>query len=85
MQIGLIFGQESQQGLVLKNSPLYGLTRYTNSNFTKDLDNYKSVMGYCFFLNRAVVSCCSKKQRIVFILTIKAKYIALSHRVRKAI
>lgn len=42
-------------------------------------------MSYCFFLNRAMVSWSSKKQRIVSISAIKAKYIALGHAAREAV
>lgn len=43
------------------------------------------VIGYCFFLNRAVVSWYSKKQRIVSTSTTKAEYIALGHGTREAV
>lgn len=42
-------------------------------------------MGYYFFMNRVMVSWNSKKQRIVFISTIEAKYITLGYVARKAI
>lgn len=33
----------------------YTLIGYANNNFAGDLKNCKSVMEYCFFLNRAIV------------------------------
>lgn len=39
------------------NNPfLYGLTGYADNNFAGDPADRKLVMGYCFFLNGAVVS-----------------------------
>lgn len=40
----------------------YGLRRYTNSNYAGDPKDCKLVMRYCFFINGAVISWCSKKQ-----------------------
>ena len=68
-----------------KDSSSYGLISYADNNFAKDSKDPKSVMGYCFFLNRAVVSWSSKKQRTVSTSTTKAKYIALSHAAKKAV
>lgn len=85
MQMGLVFRQESRQGLAPRDPPPYGLIGYANSNFVGDPEDRKLVMGYYFFLNRAVVFWCSKKQRIVSTLTTEAEYIALSHGAREAI
>lgn len=82
--MGLIFGQELVKQLP-KNLLLYGLIGYTDSNFARNLEDQKSVMGYYFFLNRVVVSWSSKKQRTVSTLITKAEYIALNYVARKAI
>ena len=65
--------------------PLYGLIGYADSNFAGDPEDRKSVMENCFFLNGAVVSWSSKKQRIVSTSTTEAEYIALGHAAREAV
>lgn len=80
----LNFGQESIKQLP-RDLPLYGLVGYVDSNFAGNPENRKSVIGYCFFLNGAIVSWSNKKQKTVSISTAKAKYIALGHAARKAI
>ena len=84
MEMRLIFGWESNNRL-LRDPPLYGLIGFADSNFAGDPDDRKSVMGYCFFLNRAVVSWCSKKQKTVSTSTNEAEYIALGHATREAV
>lgn len=42
-------------------------------------------MGYCFFLNGAMVLWNSKKQRTVSILTTEAKHIALGYPAKEAV
>lgn len=55
IKMGLIFGQESAEQLPRNSSP-YRLISYTDNNFAGDLKDQKSVIGYYFFLNRAMVS-----------------------------
>lgn len=82
MQMGLIYGQESS---LPKNLPPFGLKGFANSNFTSNLKNRMLVMGYCFFVNSAVVLRSSKKQKNVFISITEAKYIALGHGAREVV
>lgn len=77
MHLGITYGV-----CEVKSLP-YGPTRYANSNYAGDPKDCKSVMGYCFFINGAVVSWCSKKQRTVSTSTTKAEYIALGHAARE--
>ena len=84
MQMGLVFGKEVNSYLP-KDPPPYGLIGYAESNFAEDPADRKSVMGYCFFLNGAVVLWSSKKQKIMSTSTTKAEYIALGHAAREAV
>lgn len=68
-----------QESSSQRDPPLFGLKGYTNNNFINDSKDWMLVMSYCFFLNGAVVSLNSKKQRTVFISITKAKYIVLGH------
>lgn len=64
--MGLIFWKESADQLS-RDPPTYGLLGYVDSNFAGDSEDWKSVMGYCFFMNGAVISWSSKNQKTVFI------------------
>lgn len=55
IKMGLIFGQKSAKQLP-RDPSSYGLVVYVDSNFAGDPEDQKSVIGYCFFLNRAVMS-----------------------------
>lgn len=83
MNMGLTFGRETNW--MSRDPPPYGLLGFADSNFAGDPEDRKSVMGYCFFLNGAVVSWSSKKQRIVSTSTTEAEYIALGHASREAV
>lgn len=63
----------------------YGLIGYADSNFAEDLKDQKSVISYCFFLNKVVIFWNSKKQRTLFILITKVRYIALEYIAKEAI
>ena len=58
---------------------------YTDSNFTGDISERKSTMGYCFFLVRGVISWCSKKQCTISTSTTEAEYIIIGHAARQAV
>ena len=60
IKIGLIFSRELAEQL-LRDSLSYRLVRYVDNNFAGDLEDQKSVMGYCFFLNGVMVFWSSKK------------------------
>lgn len=84
MSLGLVYGRRpnSQQP---RDPPPYGLIGYADSNFARDPEDHKSVMGYCFFLNGAVVSWSSKKQRTVSTSITEVEYITLGHAAREAV
>ena len=58
---------------------------YTDSNFTGDISEQKSTIGYCFFLVRGVISWCLKKQHTVSTFITEAEYIIIGHAVRQAV
>ncbi len=78
INLGLVYGRST------RHPPPYGLIGYADSNFARDPEDRKSVIGYCFFLNGAVVSWRSKKQQTVSTSTTEAEYIALGHGAREA-
>lgn len=63
----------------------FSLIGYEDNSFARDLEDRKWVIGYCFFINGAVVLWCSKKQSTISTLTTEAKYIALGHVGRETI
>lgn len=60
-------------------SSLFRLIGYRNSNYARNLENKKSGIEYCYFINREVVSWYSKKQKIVSKSIIQAKYITFGY------
>lgn len=52
MEMGFTF----ERGTNPRNLLPYSLISYGNSNFVEDPEDRKSIIGYCFFLNRAIVS-----------------------------
>lgn len=55
MHIGLVYGSLFQSKVPAAPSP-FGLIGYGDSSYVGDPEDRKSVMGYCYFLNGAVVS-----------------------------
>ena len=84
MQLGLVYGQRPDGSSASDPLP-YGLVGYGDSNFAGDPEDRKSVMVHCFFLNGAVVSWCSKKQKTVSTSTTEAEYIAIGHAAREGV
>lgn len=84
MQLELVYDQQPDRSSTSDLLP-YDLIGYGDSNFAGDLKDKKLVMGYCFFLNRRVVSWYDKKQKTVSNSTTEAKYIIISHAARKGI
>lgn len=55
IEMRLIFDQELAKQLP-KDLVSYRMIGYIGNNFAKNLKDRKSVMGYCFFINRAILS-----------------------------
>lgn len=56
---------------------------YADSNYAGDLEDKKSIIGYCFFIGGAIVTWCSKRQRTVSTSTSEAEYVAVSQGTRE--
>ena len=54
------------------------LVGYTDSDLAGSVDDSKSTSGYVFDLGSGVIAWCSKKQLVVALSTIEARYIAAS-------
>lgn len=80
MNLEFLYGQ-----IIVKDSFPYSLISYIDSNFARDPEDCKLLIDYYFFLNRTIVLWSSKKQWTIFILTTKAKYIALGHMAREEV
>lgn len=84
MHLELVYGQCLDGSSPTSPAP-YRLVGYGDSNFAGESEDRQSVMGYCFFLNGAVVSWSSKKQRTVSTSTTEAEYIAIGHAAREGV
>lgn len=80
----LVYGQRSNRSSPTIPAP-YNLIGYNGSNFAADSEDRKLVIKYCFFLNGAMVSWSSKKQKTVSMLMTKSKYIAIDHTARERV
>ena len=64
MHLGLIYRdhlKDKRETKALITPSLFGLIRYGNSSYVKDPKDRNSVMRYCYFINKAVISLCNKK------------------------
>lgn len=62
-----------------------GMVGYADSSYAGDLEDRKSITGYCFFLGGAIVTWCSKRQRIISRSTPEAEYVAVSQGAREGV
>ena len=62
-----------------------GMVGYADSSYGGDLENKKSITGYCFFFGGAIVTWCSKQQRTVSTSTSEVKYVAVSQGAREGV
>ena len=57
MHLGIIYDtNNSPTHKAINRQPLYGLVGYTNNNYAGNPEDQKSMIGYYFFSNKAVVS-----------------------------
>ncbi|KAL7291756.1 hypothetical protein TKK_0014542 [Trichogramma kaykai] len=61
------------------------LVVYCNADWASDETNRRSTSGYVFLLQRAPISCSSKKQQIVATSSCKAEYMSLAAACQEAI
>lgn len=62
IHLGIIYDANNNLSHKANNYQLlYGLVGYINSNYAYDPKDRKSMMGHYFFINKVVVSWCSKK------------------------
>ena len=52
---------------------------YANSSYVRDINDQKSITGYCFFLGGAITTWYSKRQQTISTPTSEAKYVAMSY------
>lgn len=54
IHLGLVYGSQPQSKTLVKPSP-FDLIDYGDSSYARDPKDMKSVMGYCYFFNEAIV------------------------------
>ncbi|KAK6134050.1 hypothetical protein DH2020_032195 [Rehmannia glutinosa] len=69
----------SNFGLSFDKSPTLQITCYSDSDCATDLDDRKSITGFCVYLGNNLVSWCSKKQATIFRSSTEAEYRSLAH------
>lgn len=81
INLGIIW-EANLAGYQEKHGPMK-IVGYADSSYTRNLEDRKLIIGYCFFLGGEIVTWCSKRQQIVSISISETKYIAISHRARE--
>ena len=75
----------SNYGLTYLRNDIDGaLTRYSDANWTGDVNNCKSTSVYLFMMSGAAVSRKSRRQTCVALSTVEAEYIALADDTQEA-
>lgn len=90
MHLELVYGAYSQSMIKPKAKTLLGqllfrLIEYSDSNYANNSKNQKLIIKHYFFIYKAIISQCSKKQRIIFTSITKVKYIVLRYVGRKSV
>ncbi|XP_047309704.1 secreted RxLR effector protein 161-like [Impatiens glandulifera] len=73
--VGLIYGGDTQ----------YLITRYSDSDYARDVDSRRSMTGYVFTLGGSVVSWKATLQPTVTLSTTEVEYMALTEAVKEGI
>ena len=82
IRLGLKYGSKELVHMKQSSTATYG---YADSNYTGDVMDWRSTMGYTFMLNGCVTAWMSKKQCTVSTSTAEAEYIALGHGARQGV
>ena len=72
-------------GIIKYADSNYANSNYADSNYANNLEDWKSIMSYYFFINGAIIIWNSKKQYNISTFITEAKYIRLGHGARKGI
>lgn len=82
--ITLVIVQENNlAGHWKKKYRLLEVVGYVNKNYAGDLNNKKSIMGYCFFFRKAIITWSRKQQQTVLTSVSKVKYMVINNRAKK--
>jgi hypothetical protein len=60
-------------------------TTYCDTDWAGDLETRRSTTGYCIFLADAIVSWCSRRQKVVVLSSTEAEYIAMTESARQLV
>ena len=71
-------------GLVLGGQQPITLQGYVDSDYTQDLDDRKSILGYTFSLGSGAISWSSKKQATIAGSSTEAEYVTADHTTKEA-
>jgi hypothetical protein len=60
-------------------------TTYCDTDWAGDLETRHSMTGYCIFLADAIISWCSRRQKVVVLSSTEAEYIVITESVRQLV
>ena len=61
------------------------IVNYANNSYVGDINNWKSIIEYYFFLVGVIITWYSKQQQTILILISEVKHIAMSHKIRERV
>lgn len=70
---------------IIVSTRLYGFIKYVDNNYAGDFKDWKSVIGYYFYLNNTVISWYNKNQQIVSMSIFESKYIVFNYAIQENI